>query len=97
MKRLIVSVAILLFVSGCATQTFHIHRGNIPPSPAEDTMQLFFVGGILQSADLDAGQICGGEDKVAKVETEITFINGVAMLLTGGFFTPMQARVYCLD
>ena len=95
MKRLIVSVAILLFVSGCATHTFHVNRGNVSSSPAEDTMQPFFFAGIFQSANLDAAQICGGADKVAKVETEISVFNGILAMATFGFFTPLQARVYC--
>ncbi|MED5463731.1 MAG: Bor family protein [Myxococcota bacterium] len=95
MKRLIVSVAILLFVSGCATHTFHVNRGNASPSPAENTMQPFFLAGIFQSANLDASQICGGADKVAKVETEISFFNGLLAVVTIGFFTPLQAKVYC--
>ena len=95
MKRCIVSVVVLLFVSGCATHTFHMDRANVPTAPAEDTMQSFFIGGIFQSASLDAAQICGGADKVVKVETEITFLNGALFMFTGGFFTPLQARVYC--
>lgn len=97
MKHLFGAVLVTVLLSGCATQRFDI---NSPVSPAGqatlDTSQAFFVGGIGQNTIVDAAEVCGGADKVAGVETELTFLDGLLSGLTGGIYSPRTARVYCL-
>ncbi|RLL49982.1 hypothetical protein D8Y20_12415 [Mariprofundus sp. EBB-1] len=58
-------------------------------------MQTFFISGLGQSKEMDAAQICGGADKVAKVEAQQSAMNIVLGILTAGIYTPRDARVYC--
>lgn len=96
MKKILLTSLSFLILSGCATQTFRIQGGAHDKEATEEEMAIFFIGGIGQRQVVDAGQICGGFDKVAKVETELRFIDGLLSSLTSGLFTPRIARVYCL-
>ena len=93
MKKIIMIAAILL-MSGCATQTYHINDGAAS-TPNVDEMQHFFVSGIGQTQELDADKICGGADKVVKVESKLEPLDIVLGLVTGGIYTPRHAKVYC--
>lgn len=90
--RLILLFALCL--AGCSTQTFYVNneRGI---NPDVDKSQAFFIGGIGQQDEIDAAKTCGGADKVAKVETELTFLDGLLRGITFGFYSPRTARVYC--
>jgi len=88
----ILGVAVVF--SGCASQTFVV-AGNTEDSPSEQTSQPFFVNGIGQHRVVDAAAVCGGADKVLKVESQETFLNGVLRVITFGIYTPRDASVYC--
>ena len=60
-----------------------------------ENMQMFFVAGIGQGKSIDAADVCGSADQVAKVETEQTFIDGLIGSISGGIVTPRTARVFC--
>ncbi|WP_130802425.1 Bor family protein [Acinetobacter ihumii] len=94
MKKLIFVSLISLLSSGCATQTYLLsNEGNSAPS--YNKMQAFFVSGIGQEKEIDAAKICGGADKVSKVQTKITFLNGLLGQISYGVYTPRQILVYC--
>jgi hypothetical protein len=93
MKKVALMV-VVLFVSGCATQNYNINGGN-SSSIAKEDMQHFFISGLGQMKDMDAAQICGGADKVAMVQSHLTFLDGFLGVLTFGIYTPRTARVYC--
>ena len=92
-KKLLLIAAAALLVASCSTQTFTM-RGN-SETPKTDEMQTFFVGGIGQTQTIDAAKVCGGVNKVVKVEAQQTFLNGLLSALTGSLYSPRQARVYC--
>ena len=92
-KLLIVSFAVVLF-SGCATQTYHMNRGSA--SLKKHEMQTFFVGGIGQEQKMNASAICGGAQKVAKVQSKISFLDGLLASITLGIYSPRTAMVYCI-
>ena len=83
----------LLVLTACATQTFKMSTGG--GVEAKNEGQTFFIYGLGQERTLDAAQICGGQEKVVKVQSEQTFLNGLLAAITAGIYTPRQARVYC--
>ncbi len=93
MKKSIMIAAVLL-MSGCATQTYHIN-GGASSTPNANEMQNFFVDGIGQTQELDAAKICGGADKVVKVESKQEALDVLLAMVTGGIYTPRHAKVYC--
>lgn len=96
MKTLLSALLVTLMLSGCATQSFDINPPVAPSDQATlDTSQTFFVGGVGQSAVLDAAEVCGGAENVARVETELSFLDGLFAGLTGSIYSPRTARVYC--
>ncbi len=95
MKKLVIAAAISLLASGCAQQTFVVSPAQETNEATELKTHHFFVSGIGQSKQIDAAQVCGSVDKVAKVETQQTFKDIVFSTITFGIYTPREARVYC--
>lgn len=94
MKKIVIAGLLAIMGSGCATQTYLLaNRGETTPS--YDKMQTFFVSGIGQEQEVNAAEICDGADKIAKVQTQQTFLNGLLGAITYGIYTPRQIRVYC--
>lgn len=97
MKHLFGVVLITALLSSCATQSFDVNPPVAPMNEATlEESQPFFVGGIGQSALIDAAEVCGGAENVARVETELSFLDGLLAGLTGSIYSPRTARVYCL-
>lgn len=93
--KAILGVALALALTGCATQSYTINGGAMA-DPDKEVMQNFFVAGIGQTQEMDAAEICGGADKIAKVESEMSFLNGLLGAISYGIYTPRQAKVYCI-
>jgi len=98
MKKAVIGLALIVIMAGCATQRFIIHEGGgDKKEPDVKKMQHFFVDGIGQTKELNAAEICGGADKVKRVEAYITFWDGLLGFATWGIYTPHTAKVYCID
>lgn len=94
MKKLFAAAITALLLTGCAQQSF-VLKQNLTSAPKQVTTHHFFVSGIGQKKTIDAAAVCGGEDKVARVEAQQTFVNGLLGVVTFGIYTPREARVYC--
>lgn len=97
MKTLTLVVVVAL-MTGCATQTYTMSgdtAGATPQQPSKEVSQTFWVEGIGQNKTLNAAEVCGGADKVIKVESKQTFVNGLLGFVTLGIYTPRTAKVYC--
>lgn len=90
----IISIIGAILLSGCAAQTFNIN-GAAGEVPTTQVSHHFFIAGLGQEKVLDAAEICGGVDKVVKVEAQQTFVNGLLGLITLGIYTPRDVKVYC--
>ena len=84
---------VILFASSCATQQFVVSEGS--SAERQNKFDHFFVGGIGQEAVTNAAELCGGADRVARVERSSTFLNWIGSFLSWGIYTPHQSRVYC--
>lgn len=93
-KKLCIIAAMTFALAACSTQTFNMGRTG-SSMPKTDNMQSFFVYGIGQEQTINAAEVCGGASKVAKVQTQMTFLNGLLGAITFGIYTPRQARVFC--
>jgi Bor protein len=93
MKKIAVA-ALVLSLTGCATQRFDV-RPDTQNAPTQDNTQTFWVAGIGQSEEIDAAKACGGAAKVQRVETQMTAGNVGLTILTLGIYSPRQVRVYC--
>jgi hypothetical protein len=95
MKKLVIAIVASCAISGCATQTFDLQPGA-GEKPDQEDMQSFWISGVGQQKIVNAAEVCGGMDKVAKVESHMTFLDGFLGGITYGIYTPRTARVYCL-
>lgn len=93
MKKIIILLLVGM-LAGCSTQSYDIN-GGASSKPTEEDMQTFFISGLAQTQEMDAAKICGGAEKVAKVESHMSFVNGLLGFVTLGIYTPRQAKVYC--
>lgn len=94
MKKLCLPILATLLFTGCATQTYYVN-GNGNSSPDREKSQAFFISGIGQEKEMNASEICGGSDKVHKVQSKLTFLDGLLSSITWGIYTPRTAKVYC--
>lgn len=99
-KKAAIVTLLGVLTSGCATQTYLISpeagstiTSETPTDHSE--MQTFFVGGLGQEQQVDAAAECGGQEKVAGVQTQFTPLNWVLGFVSSGIYTPRQIRVYC--
>ena len=93
MKKLIAIAVLQLALVGCAQQTFTIREEAAVLK--KETHQTFFVHGIGQSQSIDAANVCGGADKVARTEVRQSGMDVFLRIVTLGIYTPHEARVYC--
>lgn len=94
MKK-ILSVTLLIALTGCSTQTYLVSSQQGNAQPSYDKMQTFFVSGIGQEQEVNASDICESNLNVTKVENKQTFLNGLLHTITYGIYSPRQARIYC--
>ena len=95
MKKLFFASMLTILASGCATQTFDMNGRGVSV-PDRQKMQVFYISGIAQKQSINAARVCGGVRKVAKVETQLSFVDGLLGAVTLGIFTPRTAKVYCV-
>lgn len=93
MKKICIAGLIVL-LSGCAKQGFNM-KPEVSATPAKEVTHHFFISGLGQEKTIDAAAVCGGADRIARTETELTFMNGFLSVITFGIYTPREARVYC--
>ncbi len=100
MKKTLLPALLLavVFISGCATQTYYLNEDDSTQAkPEKEKKQHFFIRGIAQEDSLNAAEICGGADKVAKVSSRLSFTDVLLRVLTWSLYTPRTAEVYCID
>ena len=93
MRRFFPALLLCLALSACSTQSVVLRQGATEPRLNE--MQHFFVSGLGQTHTVNAADVCGGSDRVAKVERIQTALNWFLGLLSSGIYTPYTAKVYC--
>ena len=81
-NKIILFLFTLAIFVGCSTQTLQVNSGG--GTASFDKAQSFFFSGIWQEKEIDPVKICGNIDKVVKVQTETTFLNGFVSALTLG-------------
>ena len=80
--------------SGCFRQT--VHSGLTPSETVvQREMVATWLWGIIPATPIDVRPVC--QVGVAKVETQQTFINGLAAVVTLGLYSPQWVRVTCAE
>jgi Bor protein len=86
--------AMAWILSGCVTQTFTL-AVNTPPMPDATQQVVFYFGGLGQNREVNAGKICGGASRVAKVTTGQSGGEALLSAITLGIYSPRTVSVYC--
>lgn len=94
MKKYALIFAISLLSSGCATQIYNMQVSSAVKVDHEETHH-FVVSGFAQTKEVDAGKICGGASRVARIESTVTPLNALLGTITAGFYTPHTVKVFC--
>jgi hypothetical protein len=94
MKKLLFPLLLALSLGACSTQSVLINgqQGRL----AKTESQAFFVNGIGQTQVLNAAAVCGGAERVAKVERVESPMNWLLETVSFGVYTPYNAKVYCI-
>ncbi|HSH75187.1 MAG TPA: Bor family protein [Longimicrobiales bacterium] len=93
MKRTVLLLIVATMASACYHAT--VNTGVAPGSrQIEQPWAKAFVFGLVPPDPMDAMAECGSQG-VARVETQISFLNGLVSMLTFSIFTPMEITVTC--
>ncbi|HEV8177287.1 MAG TPA: Bor family protein [Gemmatimonadales bacterium] len=91
-SRTIVLLAALYLLSACFHAT--IETGLTPSTQVlERKWASSWIYGLVPPKTVETASRC--PDGVAKVETQLSFLNQVVQILTLGIYTPMDIRVTC--
>lgn len=88
----ILAAGFVFLTAGC----YHtvVDTGRVPSGAVlEDKWADSFVEGLVPPDAVETAQAC--PNGIAKVETRISFLNGLVRLLTWGIYTPMEITVHC--
>lgn len=92
MRRSIALLIGVVFSAGCYHAT--IETGLAPSAQVIDQPWAHgFVFGLIAPATVQTQQRC--PKGVSKVETQMSFVNGLAAALTGSLYTPLSIKVTC--
>ncbi len=96
-KLFFLILAAAIFLTGCATQQMDLADGVPDGARAEhEEWQNFFIFGLAPVRQrVQAENYCPG-GTIGRVETELTFLNGLLHAVTYGLYSPYTMRVYCL-
>jgi hypothetical protein len=94
MKKLLLPLLVTLSLGACSTQSVLINgqQGRLAKAEA----QTFFVSGVGQSQVLNASAVCGGAERVARIERVESPMNWLMGAVTLGVYTPYNAKIYCI-
>ena len=101
-KKLSVLVFLVfaILIAGCATTVFS-NKGAMSAeqaaaqAPTKKGKNHFWVSGLGQTRHIPAIKICGSEDKIARVDTRLSFVDWLLGAVTFGIYTPSTYRVFC--
>ena len=100
-RRALMSAVALVFLvlcgASCSRQVIVLQPGAKPPpeQATESGRHHFFILGIGQSEAILPEQICGGLDRIARIETEASVADSFLGLITFNLYTPRTYRVHC--
>ena len=94
MERTVTMALVMIALSGCYHATIET---GLPPSNErfEEPWAASWIFGLVPPSTVEAAARC--PDGVARVETQLSFLNGLVAALTFSIFTPMHITVTCAD
>ncbi|KKO50233.1 Bor family protein [Arsukibacterium sp. MJ3] len=84
-----------LLIGGCSTVT--IQPKQVPKDtsvPSYQKTEHFYLWGLVGEKHVDVKNICGSKS-VRQMQTQQTFINGLAASVTLGIYAPHTVKVWC--
>jgi hypothetical protein len=92
MKSGLIAVALLLVLPGCYHATIET---GLPPGTQviDQPFASSWIYGLVPPKTVEAAAKC--PHGVAKVETQMSFVNGLVGCITFGIYTPMTIHVTC--
>ena len=95
MERTVTMALVMVVLSGCSYHAT-IETG-LPPSneTVEEPWAASWIFGLVPPSTVETAARC--PDGVARVETKLSFLNGLVSALTFSIFTPMHITVTCAD
>lgn len=94
MRRVLqaLSLVAIFAVVGCYHAVIETGR-NPATTVIEKPWAPSFIGGLVPPQPLETGQRC--PNGIARVDTQLSFLNMVVGAITFGIFTPMDLKVTC--
>lgn len=95
MNTIKISLALLL-IAGCSTVTINPEiSGKLVSPPTYEDSKSFYFWGLAGEHRVNVVQICG-DKKVAQMQSQQTFVDGLLGVITLGIYSPHTVKVWCL-
>ncbi len=90
--RSLVRISLLVVLAGCYHATIET---GLPPSAQthEKSFASGWIYGLVPPSTVETASRCA--NGAARVETKLSFVNGLVSILTLGIYTPMSIKVTC--
>jgi hypothetical protein len=84
-----------LLTTGCFSVTSRPDGGfKVATKPNFEQRQDFFLWGLVGESHIDVRTVCA-PGKVAQMQSQLTFVDGLLNVVTLGIYSPQSARVWC--
>lgn len=91
---LFVVAALGLLLVGCFKHQYVAPNSSAQPSPSYSSWHHHFVWGLINaSGQVNLEQVC--PQGIARIENEMSFVNGLVTVFTGALYQPTTVEVYC--
>lgn len=95
----LLNILLLLTLSACSTVSVQLQEQPQKYNyvqPSKQYTAYFFVFGIAQTRNVDAVELCGGADKIVKVNSFYRPLDYIIMTVTFNLVMPKTIRIYCV-
>jgi hypothetical protein len=93
--RKVVALLVLLSIAGCSTVTIKPEGSNkLSSQPTYEESKSFYFFGLSGEHRIDVAKVCG-DKKVAQMQTQQTFVDGLLGVVTLGIYAPHSVKIWC--
>lgn len=94
-RKLVGILSLSMILGGCSTVTIQPQQiAKVTLAPTYQQTEHFFFWGLAGEKNVDVKTICAGKP-VKQMQTQQTFLNGLAAIVTLGVYAPHSVKVWC--
>lgn len=91
----LVTLGVAALISACSTVTIQTEGGaKLITEPTYEARKAFYLGGLIGESHINVKRVCRGKEPV-QMQSQQTFVDGLAALVTLTIYSPRTAKIWC--